>query len=186
MVGLRNRHGRFGAAAMGLHWTMAGLVVPLWALGYYMVGQTGDLLAQYELYQLHKSFGFVVFGLGVLRLAWRLIDPPPPLPATMSRWHRTSARLSHAGFYLLLLGLPVTGFLMSAASPLGIPTVLFETIRIPHPIGPSQPLYDFFRITHYALAWTLAGLVGLHLLAALHHQFIGKDRIMLRMLPFGR
>ena len=181
-----NHDGRFGGIAKSFHWLMAALVMALWILGYYMVGQTQDLLAQYELYQLHKSFGFVVFGLALLRLAWRTIDPPPPLPATMNRLHRTGAHLSHLAFYVLLLGLPVTGFLMSAASPLGIPTVIFETIRVPHPIGPSAAVYAFFRTTHYVLAMTLAAVLAVHALAALHHHFVEKDRVMMRMLPFGR
>jgi cytochrome b561 len=183
---LRNRADRFGLVAKSFHWGMALIVLPLWALGYYMVGQTQDLLAQYELYQLHKSFGFVVFGLGLLRLIWRLLDPPPPLPDGMSRLHRLGAHLSHVALYLLLIALPVTGFLMSAASPLGIPTVIFETIPVPHPIGPSETIYALFRSAHYYLAMTLAATLVVHVLAALHHHFIGKDKVLLRMIPFGR
>jgi cytochrome b561 len=183
---LRNGNGRFGLVAQSFHWATALIVIPLWILGYYMVGQSRDLLFQYELYQLHKSFGFVVFGLAVLRLAWRFIDRPPPLPASMSRLHRLGAHLSHIALYLLLFSLPATGFLMSAASPLGIPTVIFERIPVPHPIGPSETAYAFFRSAHYYLAMTLALTLVTHVLAALHHHLIAKDTILVRMLPFGR
>ena len=183
---LRNGAERFGLVAKSFHWGMAALVIPLWGLGWYMVGQTQDLFWQYELYQLHKSFGFVVFGLGLLRLAWRIWDPPPPLPPTMSRLHRLGAHLSHLAFYLLLLGLPVTGFLMSAASPLGIPTVIFETIPVPHPIAPSETAYTLLRSVHYYLAMTLAVILVVHVGAALHHHFIARDKVLLRMIPFGR
>ncbi|WP_035484874.1 cytochrome b [Geminicoccus roseus] len=183
---LRNGPNRFGVIAKSFHWGMALLVIPLWGLGFYMVGQTQDLLAQYELYQLHKSFGFVVFTLGLLRLAWRLVDPPPPLPADMGRLHRLGAHFFHILFYLLLIGMPVSGFLMSAASPLGIPTIIFETIPLPHPIGPSEAAYGFFQTAHYYMAMLLAGTLAVHVLAALHHHFIEKDEVLRRMLPFAR
>lgn len=185
-IALRNRDDRFGLVAKAFHWGMALIVLPQWILGYYMVGVTQDLLAQYELFQLHKSIGFVLFGLALLRLAWRFVDPPPPWPPSMGRLHRIGAHLSHLAFYLLLLGLPVTGFLMAAASPLGIPTVIFETIPVPHPISPSKPLHAFFLEVHYYLAMTLAVTLAVHVLAALHHHFIEKDAVLRRMLPFGR
>ncbi|HWL72181.1 MAG TPA: cytochrome b [Geminicoccus sp.] len=183
---LRNGARRFGLVAKSFHWGTAALVIPLWGLGWYMVGQTQDLFWQYELYQLHKSFGFVVFGLALLRLVWRLVDPAPPLPAGMGRPLRLAAHLSHLGLYACLIGLPVTGFLMSAASPLGIPTVLFDTIPVPHPLGPSEVLYELFRAVHYWMAMLLAALLAAHVLAALHHHLVAKDDVLLRMIPFGR
>ena len=183
---LRNDGARFGLVAKSLHWGMAALVIPLWGLGYYMVGQTQDLLRQYELYQLHKSVGFVVFGLALLRLVWRLLDPAPPLPAGMGRLQRLAAQLSHLAFYVLLIGLPVTGFLMSAASPLGIPTVLFDTVPVPHPIGPSEAAYQLLRAAHYWMAMLLAAVLAAHVLAALHHHLVAGDNVLSRMIPFGR
>ena len=185
-MALRNTARRWGTIARLFHWTMALVVIPLWLLGKYMVGATGDLMRQYELYQLHKSVGFVVFGLAVLRLAWRLYDPAPPLPDGMDRLERLAAHLSHVGFYVFLLGMPVTGFLMAAASPLGIPTVLFGTIPVPHPIAPSADLYKLFQLLHHYMALMLALLLGVHVIAALHHHFYLKDRVLVRMIPFTR
>ncbi|HEX2528391.1 MAG TPA: cytochrome b [Geminicoccus sp.] len=185
-MALRNGPERFGAVSKAFHWGMAAMVIPLWILGYVMVQPTQDLLAQYELYQLHKSFGFVVFGLGMLRLLWRSVDPAPPLPPSMHPIQRTAAQLAHLLLYGFLITLPVTGFLMSAASPLAIPTVLFDTVPVPHPIGPSEQTYAFFRGAHYYLAMGLATVLVIHVLGAIQHTLIGKDSVLQRMLPFVR
>jgi cytochrome b561 len=185
-MALRNDDERFGVIAKSFHWGMAAIVIPLWILGFVMVQPTQDLLRQYEWYQLHKSFGFVVFGLALLRAVWRLIDPAPALPAGMHPGQRAAAQIAHALLYVLLLAMPVTGFLMSAASPLGVPTVLFETIPVPHPIAPSERAYAIFRGLHYYLAMTLAAVLVLHVLGALHHAIIAKDRTWRRMVPFVR
>jgi cytochrome b561 len=39
---------------------------------------------------------------------------------------------------------------------------------------------------HGLAAWGLIGLVGLHVAAALKHQFIDKDGLLERMRPGGR
>ena len=67
-----------------------------------------------------------------------------------------------------------------------IADVIFETIPVPHPIGPAESVYALFRSAHYYLAMTLAVTLATHVLAALHHHFVEKDTVLLRMIPFGR
>lgn len=181
---LRNTATGWGWPAKLLHWSMALLVVGQWTLGVWMVGLGDDqLVRKFQLYQLHKSLGLTLLGLALLRLLWRVSGPVPDLPSTVPAWQRSAARASHRVLYLLMLALPVTGFLMAAASPLGIPTVWFGLVRIPHPIGPDARLEEVLKLVHGTLAWVLAALVLLHVGAALKHHLLDRDEVLRRMLP---
>ena len=109
---------------------MAALVLGLLVVGFAMVWLVSDLGAKFQLYQLHKSFGVTVFALVLMRLGWRHLNPVMPAPPTNLRpWERAAALLTHRGFYVLLLLMPLTGWLTASASPLGIPTIVFGLFR---------------------------------------------------------
>jgi cytochrome b561 len=180
---VRNDELGWGWPARLLHWGMALLIIGLWLLGKLMVEiPDTELQRKFEFYQLHKSFGLLVFLLAVLRLGWRLANPTPSAPEGMPRWERLAARTSHALFYLLLVLLPLSGFLMAAASPLGIPTVAFGVVPVPHPIGPDADVESVLKEIHEALGNILALLLLLHVGAALKHHLIDKDTVLRRML----
>lgn len=166
------------------HWTTAALVLAQWLLGRYMTSLGPDALSEkFLLYQRHKSLGFSIFALTILRLLWRLSEPArPALPPTMPAWQRNAAVASHALFYVLLLVMPVTGFLAAAASPLGIPTMLFGVIPIPHPIAPDARLEALLLAAHRVQGWLLAALLAVHIAAALKHHLIDRDRVLVRMM----
>lgn len=174
----------WGRAIRLLHWTTAALVLAQWSLGRYMTGLGPEALAEkFVLYQRHKSLGALIFLLTLLRLAWRLLErarpePPPGMPL----WKRRAAATSHALLYLFLLAMPVTGFLAAAASPLGIPTVLFGILPVPHPIGPDAALEALLLRAHRLQGWALAGLLALHVAAALEHHYIERDPVLRRMV----
>jgi cytochrome b561 len=178
---------RYGLVAMLLHWASALLILGLFASGLWMVEAIRDparQMAAFETYQLHKSVGVTVFALSVLRLAWRLANPPPPLPEGMGTAARLAARGVHAGFYLVLLGAPLAGWVMVSASPLGLPTLWFGVAEVPHlPLAPDAPLEAAAKRAHQWLVWGGMALLALHVLAALKHQFLDGDRLMLRMIP---
>lgn len=167
-----------------LHWGTVVLVLAQWLLGRYMTGLGPEALAlKFDLYQRHKSLGALVLLVTVLRLLWRWSEPARPAPpAGMPAWQRHAAAASHGLLYLLLLAMPVTGFLAAAASPLGIPTVLFGVLPVPHPIGPDPVLEALLLRAHRLQGWVLAGLVGLHALAALEHHWLRRDRVLSRMV----
>lgn len=177
---LRNDESRYGALALGLHWLIALLVLAMLALGWYMT----DLPLgpdKIKIYNLHKSFGVVILLLMLLRLGWRLISPPPPLPAGMPGLERLAAKTSHLLLYLMLFAQPVIGLLHSAAA--NFPVVVFGTITLPALIGPSEPLKNFLAGLHGWLAVAILVLVLVHAAAALRHHLILKDDILRRMLP---
>jgi cytochrome b561 len=182
-MAMRNDAAAWGWPARLLHWLIALLVIGVWVLGKVMVDVPDEELARkFQLYQLHKSIGVTVFALALLRLAWRLANPVPDMPAGMRAWERHAARVTHALFYLLLVAIPITGYLTAAASPLGIPTVIFGVIPLPHAIGPDEATESLLGEVHEALGTLLAVLLILHVLAALKHHFVDRDPVLRRMV----
>jgi cytochrome b561 len=123
-----------------------------------------------------------IFVLAVLRLAWRLGNPVPMLPAGTPLWQRRLAHLSHAGLYTLLIVMPVTGWIMSSA--LNLPVVYLGLIHIPSPFGVDRALGEAMKSVHQMLAMALLILVSVHAAAALYHHFVLRDDVLRRMLPW--
>ncbi len=190
----RNTADSWGWPARVLHWAMAGLVVFMLGLGFYMVEvlssqQPETVLERFLLTQVHKSWGTVAFALACLRLAWRAANPAPALPATTSAFARWAARWSHVALYACLFLMPVTGWLMASASPLqdsyGLRNLVFGLFELPDPFTPgSERLEAIFKTAHFALALLLTGLVAVHVAAALKHHLWDRDSVLRRM-TFG-
>lgn len=158
---------------------MIGLIT----VGLYMT-RIEDLATKFELYQLHKSFGFTVFALASLRLGWRFVNPTPALPTTMPAWERRLAEAVHVGLYGALAAVPLTGWLMASTSPYAIPTIVFGLFALPHPLAPDAATHETLILVHRIAAYTLAAMVALHVAGALKHHFITGDEVLRRMLPF--
>jgi cytochrome b561 len=174
----------WGWPAKALHWLVAVLVVGLLAIGFTMVWLVTDLGSKFQLYQLHKSFGVLVFVLVGVRLVWRSVNPAvPALPGGLRPWERRAARLTHGSFYVLLLLMPVTGWVTASASPLGIPTIVFGLFELPNPIVPNREVEAVMSVVHGILAVLLVLLLALHVSAALKHHFVLGDDVLVRMLP---
>ena len=115
------------------------------------------------------------------RLAWRLFHSAPPLPATMRPWERHVAGIAHALLYLLMLAVPISGWIMSSAA--GIPVVYFGVLQLPDLVEKNKALFELMKIVHYAFNKTLLALVLLHVAAALKHHYVDRDDVLTRMLP---
>jgi cytochrome b561 len=132
----------------------------------------------------HKSVGITILGLVVLRLLWRWMNPTPALPDTLKPYERVLANLTHAGLYVVLFAMPLSGWIMSSAR--GFPVSWFGFIQLPDLVGKNKAVYDAMVETHETLAWVLCAIVALHVLAALKHHFWLKDHVLKRMLPFTK
>lgn len=177
---------RYGLTAILLHWVMAALLVAQFALGTVM-SDLEDQRRAFELIQLHKSIGFLLLALVLLRLGWRLLSPPPPLPREIPASIRGLAAMVHGALYGLMLALPLTGWALVSASILAIPTLVFGILLVPHlPLRVSEASEAFWHGLHYWLGLFGAALVALHVLAALGHQLVAHDAVLARMLPSGR
>jgi len=174
---------RYSKVAIALHWAIAVLILSLIAVGFLM---TQDWLPhRFTVFQWHKSFGIVVLLLSVLRLIWRLTHKPPALPAGMKTWEIWAAKLTHIGFYVLMIGVPLLGWAMVSASPLPIENKLFFLIPLPDLPGvtASKEATERLKDFHELGAKLILVLFVLHVGAALKHHFVAKDGILARMIP---
>lgn len=171
---------RYNTTALALHWLMALLIFAAFPLGIYMRDlplSPGKL----QLYSYHKWLGITLLGLAIMRVFWRITHQPPPLPPDTPDWERRASQATHAMLYVLLLAVPLSGWLMSSAK--GFQTVWFGLIPLPDLVEKNKALGDGLAITHQGLNLILLLLLLLHLAAVIKHQWIDRDSILARMLP---
>ena len=166
-------------AQRALHWLMAAVIVVAWVLG--MRSGTLEGPARGEAIGLHIAVASSVLLLVPLRALVRLARGAPALPAAMGSTARLATHASHVGLYVLMLALPMCGSL--AVNSAGRPVSLMGFIHLPSLMAKNQALHERIETLHVALAWVLAALVVLHVLAALKHHFIDRDEVLVRMLP---
>lgn len=169
---------RYSTPAIVLHWLIALLIFVAFPLGLYMA----DLPLSPEklkLFSYHKWIGVTVFMLAELRVVWRLTHTPPPLPASVASWQRRASAVAHGLLYLLILVIPISGWLMSSAK--GVQTVWFGVLPLPDLIGKDKALGHLLEEVHETLNYTLLALVVLHVAGALQHHFIERQPFLQRM-----
>lgn len=167
----------YGIVHKALHWIIAVLIIGLIPVGLGM-SQMENTPLKFEIYAMHKSFGLVVLMLGVLRLLWRFFSPAPEHLDTHKPWERALAAAAHFWLYICILGMPLTGWLMSSAAEFPVP---FFGAQFPHIIDKDENLAGIFGQTHEILAYTLLFVLGLHMAGALKHHVIDKDETLQRM-----
>lgn len=174
---------RYSTLSSLMHWAVALLILGSFPLGLYMV-ELSFSPAKLKYYAWHKWAGVTVFGLALLRLLWRRVQPPPPPLPGQPRWQLAAAHVTHVALYALLVAVPLSGWLYSSAA--GFPTVYLGIWQLPDLVPKDGTLKEIFDDVHEVLTWTLAGLVALHAAAALKHGLIDRDGTLARMLPWGR
>lgn len=171
---------RYSRTAIFLHWLVALGLVGTFALGFYME----DLPLspnKLKLYSWHKWAGMTLFAIIVVRVAWRLSHQPPELPASTGPLAKLAAHAGHLLLYVLMLLIPLSGWLMSSAQ--GFPVVWFGVVPLPDLIPKDKALGDLLQTVHVVLNYTLLAAVVGHIAAALYHQHVKKDGLLQRMLP---
>lgn len=169
---------RYSTVAIWLHWLIGVIVIAniIGGLGHDALpaGQRGFVMG------LHKSFGLAVLALTFVRIGWRLANPPPPLPAYLTGGERALARVTHLGFYVLLLLLPLSGWAMASLGKR--PTDFFGLFEVPRlPLDPASR--GFYHESHETLGWIAVATIALHILAVIKHQVFDRDDSLARMLP---
>lgn len=183
---LRNTETGYGLIAITLHWLIGLLFIGQVILGLVMV-RLEDQRLSFELIQWHKSFGFLILLLVPLRIVWRLANPRPTLPDTTPAWEHEAASGTHLLLYALMLILPLTGWALVSVSTLGMPTFAFYRFIVPNlPLQASDGAEEIWAFVHQWLGYAATAIVGLHILAALRHQFVLRDGLLTRMLVPGK
>jgi len=175
---------RYTGVAMLLHWVMALGLIGLVGFGLYMTSLPFSPV-RLKFYNWHKWAGMTLLALLVLRALWRATHRPPELPqavaSAMPAWQHLAHHATHVGLYGLMLAVPLLGWAYSSAA--GFPIVWLGVLPLPDWVPVSKELADAIKPFHALSAWALVGLVALHVGAALKHQLINKDGLLLRMWP---
>jgi cytochrome b561 len=166
--------------AIGLHWLVAVAIIGTFSLGIYMheLPLSPDKL---KLYSWHKWVGVSIFLLVLARIVWRLSHRPPAPVAGMPVWQQRAAEAVHVLLYVLMVAIPLSGWLMSSAK--GVPTVWFGVLPLPDLLGKDKALGDLLATVHKTLNLSMAALVLAHTAAALKHHLVDRDDVLVRMLP---
>ena len=172
---------RYTRTAMLLHWVVVVLLLGQFAFGWYLESIPRGIPERGYFVNLHKSTGLLIGLVILVRIGWRLAHTPPPLSVSVPRWQRQAAAASHYLLYVLMLVMPVSGYLASNFSKFGIN--FFNSVKLAPWGSDDKLLYAIFNQTHIVTSWLLLTLVLVHVLAALKHLLVDRDTVFLRMLP---
>lgn len=178
---LLNNESRWGIISKLFHWMSALMIFSLLYVGLTMTALP-DSADKWEMYASHKSAGIVLLGLTLLRILWRFSQKTPAALSAPGVFQILS-KLSVPVLYLSLLTMIFSGIVMSNAG--GYPINVFNLFIFPDFIGKNIAIAQAANTVHKTMAWIIIGLIVLHTLAALYHQFILKDNLLKRML-FGK
>lgn len=176
-MNLANTENEYGLIARIFHWVIAVLIIGLLPVGLGMGAMENSPL-KFQVFAMHKSFGLLVFFLGLARLGWKFISPPPDHLDTHAHWEVTLAHAAHFWLYVCIIFMPLTGWLMSSAGEFPIP---FFGIQMPSLMGKNHDAAEFFEGAHGVLGFTLLFVLALHIAGALKHHVIDKDETLKRM-----
>ncbi|HEY3595996.1 MAG TPA: cytochrome b [Paraburkholderia sp.] len=168
--------------AIAFHWLIALLIVCGFSLGWVMTDIPGFTPTKLRYFSWHKWIGVTVFALALLRILWRATHGAPPLPRRMAAWQRVAAHVTHLLLYCLMVLIPLSGYLYSSAA--NVPVVYLGLVPLPRLIAPDPTLKVVLKTVHIALNYTLLVLVALHVAAAIKHQWLDRDGLLSRMIPF--
>jgi cytochrome b561 len=170
---------RYTGVARLLHWTMAALVLATVPVGFVLLDLPQGRI-QDTLFDLHRSIGVLLFVLVVIRLAWRLTHPPPPLPDDLPAWQHAAAGTTHWLLYAILLIQPILGWWGTSA--FGAPINVFWSFELPPLVGKDELAARRILAWHGIVGIALSVTIALHIGAALFHHFVRRDEVLRRML----
>lgn len=176
---LKNTRNQYGSVSKIFHWGIFILVTIMLLCGFFMEDMPESIKS--TTYMLHKSTGILILSLMLFRLFWRWMNITPALPETMPTALKFVATFVHALLYLVLLAMPISGWIMSTAS--GRLPAFYGLVTMPFPgIGLNEAFAHSAAEIHEILAYILIILIVGHVLAALKHHFVDKDDILKRMI----
>ena len=173
---------RYSTVSLILHWGIALAILTQVLLITAHEATEGERISR-EFVEVHKALGITILLATLFRIVWRLMNPAPPLPAGMKPWEKIAARVTHVGFYVLLIFMPLSGWAAMSARGRDINFWgLFEWPLLP--IGGGREMARTILDRHELGMKVVYVLVALHVIAALKHHFVDRDDVLRRMLPF--
>lgn len=171
--------GSYKPLAKMFHWTTALLVMLTIPVALIMLTPGIERSLQDPLFMFHKNIGVVILIIVAARLAYRLLNPPPPLPASVPPMQRFVAEATHWLLYGLLLVMAVSGYIRVTAG--GFPLEVFDALGVPHLAPRSESLAETAKAIHATVRYPLIALITVHIGAALYHAIVKRDGVFQRM-----
>lgn len=162
-----------------LHWTMAILIFAAIGLGVVSAYLPAGQEPRRSVLELHKSLGFTILILLVLRIGWRLVVGEPSFRRPLDRATRLASRAGHLALYGLMLFMPISGYLYSGAGGYSLPW--FGLFQWPRLVPRDPALSHLGEVLHDRAAWVLGAVLALHLAAVGWHHFVKRDEVLSRM-----
>ena len=175
-----NTEQSWGTVAKALHWVMALLIFTMFVLGWVAVAYPLSP-TKLDLFIWHKSIGLSLLGLVCVRLIWRVVNTTPMPPAAISSYEHTLARLGHATLYLLMILMPLSGYVINSTADFGFR--FFGWVRVPNLIAPNKAWQETAETVHFVLFLAFVVVILIHIAAALRHHFVRNNNVLTRMLP---
>jgi cytochrome b561 len=181
----RNSKTDWGWLAKVFHWAGAAIILILLAHGWWMTHMTPrpERLANYA---WHSALGYDLFVILILRLLWRWLNPVPALPVGLQRWEHVAARLSHAGLYVLMFIVSLTGWMVATTFRVPMTKDLLGIDVPPLVTTVDRSVRQWIEASHMGVAYVLAAVVLIHVVAALRHHVVKRNSVLRRMIWSGR
>ncbi len=177
---MTHSNARYDLPMQALHWVTAIVIIGAFIL-IQVIGGMPKGPDRNAMMGIHKSLGVVAFILVAVRVVWRHLSPPPAEP-TMPNWMALASRLGHAALYALMILVPVAGMVMSWTA--GRPIVVFNLFTLPDLLSPNPSIKGIAEEVHEVIGMLIIAIAALHAIAALFHQYVLKDGVLARMLPW--
>ncbi|SLN26676.1 hypothetical protein ROJ8625_01081 [Roseivivax jejudonensis] len=175
----------YSTTARLFHWLVAAAVLLMIPIGFIMIRDGVPRSISSTLFILHKNGGVIVFLIVVARLLYRWRHPAPPLPDEVPGWQRAASVISHAALYVMLVAMPVLGYVRVRAG--GFPIEWLDALNAPTLVPENEALAETAKTLHYYGALVIVALIAVHVSAAIYHAKIRRDGVFFRMWPpFGR
>ena len=170
----------YGTVARLFHWVTALLILAMLPVGTIMVREGLARPTQDMLFIFHKNVGVILLLLILLRLGWRLLNPPPPMPATVPDWQESVSTWVHRALYGMVIFMTVTGFVRVSAG--GFPIEMLDWMGVPR-LPRAEGVAELAKSAHFLGKFILLALIVLHIGGALYHALVRRDGVMRRMWP---
>lgn len=181
-MNLTNTQHRWGSVQQTLHWFVVIAAITQLTLGFTFASLPQNDPVKGTVFAAHTTLGLIILAVMLVRLGWRLSNPVPRLPDTLKPWEMRLAHSTHWLLYLLLIGMPLGGYLLVNAHGHAVP---FFGTELPALIPANEALEEAIEVMHIGGAFAIIGLVVLHVAGALRHEFLLKDNTLRRMTPLS-
>ena len=172
----------YNSMAKWFHWVTVALIAVALPVGFVIQHiKDADKMA---FYAIHESAGLTILIVALARLAWRLRNPPPPLPPSIPMPLQKASAAVHHLLYALLILQPILGFVATNAwgFPLRGETAYLGFIDLPKFMETNEPLAGAIQTAHSVGGFAILALLVLHIGAVVFHQAIRRDGTLLRMV----